>query len=83
MDHPQATYSSNHAKLWTETNILTEKVHHTTQWIDLIPPKRNNKILLNLLNLHPNPSQIPTNIINYLISKTLQNIPCLVLIKPT
>ena len=51
---------------------LQKQVHCTTKCIHLVPPKRNNKISLDLLNFHPNPSQLPTNIINYLISKNLQ-----------
>ena len=60
-----------------------KQVHHTYPCIKLVPTKRNPNNDLSLLNPPPPNSPIPTNIINYLISKPLQNLPNLIMIKPT
>ena len=52
-------------------------------YIYLVPHERNPNINLSFLSLPPTFSPITTNLICYLISKTLININPLILIKPT
>ena len=62
---------------------ICKKVHCTNPCIHLGHPKGKLNINISLLNLPPAPSPIPTNITNYNISKPLQNLPHLILIKHT
>ena len=60
-----------------------QKLNQTTPLIYMVPTKMNTNINLSILNLPPTSSCLPTYFIRFLISKTIQNLPHLVLIKPT
>ena len=53
----------------------------TDTFIHLGPPMSKLKIDLYILNIPPPTSSLSTNVIHYLISKPLQNIPHLIIIK--
>ena len=62
---------------------MWQKVHHTNPCVNLGPHKSKPKLELYALNLPPTLPPLATNLAHCIISKPLQNIPNLILIKPT
>ena len=68
---------------WRKLQYIWQQVHYTIPCIHLGPYKNKPKLEIYLIYLPHTSSPLPTNIIHDLILKSLQDLPTLIMIKPT